>query len=92
MQVLKPFFIKTFDTAYRSDNYHLRPDAQISDAWLQAETTRLEQAKADAESAKQVETARLNKLASDYFNTGNPGPYQVEFDGQWPFGGNTVQW
>lgn len=90
MRSLLPFFIKTYDNSYKNDIYKVKPDAQISDAWLQAETTRLAQVKADAEKAKQAEKEHLNKLASDYFNANNPGPYQVDFNGQWPFSGSIL--
>lgn len=87
---LKPFFLKTYDTGYHTDRYTFNPATEISDAWLQAETARLAQAKVDEADAKQAEKERLNRLASDFFNDGNPGPYQVSFDGRWPFGGSIL--
>lgn len=90
MNCLGEFMIKTYRTGYQTYEYRINPDAQFTDTWLQAERLRKHNETKAIEDAKQAEKERLNKIASDYFNNGNPGPYQVSFDGQWPFGGSIL--
>lgn len=89
MVELSPFFKEEYNPNYRAKHYYLKEDAEITDEWIEAEKTRIAKEKTDKEVVIEAEKERLNKVANDYFDVGE-GPYQINFDGQWPFNGSIL--
>lgn len=88
MNHLEPFFTKVQDDSRYETRFTLRPDAEISDKWLEAEREKDSQARADARAAREAVIRAEQQKATDWFEC--DGPYTVDFSGKYFSGSGEI--